>query len=113
MTLAIIIIVSVVTVLPTIGKNNGKTYKPGVLAENDRAVRQAQVAFQKYKDGEMDISAGPCLSNDLLPGWVADIVHNPRQPVDDQIENQCMAYIEGRARHFVELDMEGNVVRIK
>lgn len=112
-TLTVILVVSFVTILPTLGSDRGKTYKPGVLAENDRAVRQAQLVFQRYKDGEMDLSAGPCISNDLLPGWVADVVHNPRQPIDDQIEHQCQAYIEGRAQHYVELDMEGSVVRIK
>jgi hypothetical protein len=31
--------------------------------------------------------------------------------VDDEPENQCEAYREGEAGHFVELDPEGNFIR--
>jgi hypothetical protein len=60
---------------------------------------------------EEDLSAGPCLSNNLIPDWVADIAHNPRQAVDDLPANQCSAYREGQAHHFVELDLDGNLIR--
>lgn len=88
-------------------------YKPGVSLEYDRAVNQAQSLFSQKQKLGVDFSNGPCLSNDLLPGWVADIVHNPRQKIDDLPINQCQAYLEGRAKHFVELDLDGNVVRVQ
>ena len=88
-------------------------YKAGKWPQYDTAVNQAQHVFNlKIQTGE-DLSNGSCLSNALMPGWVADIVHSPRQPVDDLAENQCSAYLEGRAKHFVELDLEGNVIRVK
>lgn len=87
-------------------------YKPGIWKEADVALNQAQNVYEsKRQDGESFESAG-CLSNDLMPDWVADIVHNPRDPVDDLPENQCPAYIEGRATHFVELNMKGELVRV-
>lgn len=88
-------------------------YVPGRFSEHDKAVNQALVLFQEAKKTNIDLSKGPCLSNALLEGWVADIVHSPRQDLDDLPENQCSAFREGRAKHFVELDLEGNAVRVK
>lgn len=90
-----------------------KPYKPGVSKEIDTAINQAQNLYRFRKSLNEDFSKGPCLSNDLIPGWVADIVHSPRQPIDDLKENQCSAYLEGRADHFVELDLDGNLIRAK
>ena len=47
----------------------------------------------------------------IAPGWVADIAHDPRLPVDDEAENQCEAYRNGTADHFVELDPDGDYIR--
>jgi hypothetical protein len=47
----------------------------------------------------------------IKPRWVADMAHDPRQDVDDDPENQCAAYREGKADHFVELDPEGEFIR--
>ena len=87
-------------------------YKPGSWAEADLAINQAYHFYQLKQQGE-DLSSGPCLSNDLIPDWVADLVHDPRTEVDDLPENQCRAYLEGRASHFVELDIEGKLVRVQ
>lgn len=88
-------------------------YKPGLDDEIDNAVKKAQEVYKNRKNSGLEFESGPCLSNDLLPDWVVDISHNPRQKLDDLPENQCQAYIEGRAKHFVELDLEGEVIRVK
>lgn len=88
-------------------------YKAGLDDEIDSAVGRAQKIYKDRKALGMDFSSGPCLTNDLLPDWVVDIAHNPREDLDDLAENQCAAYIEGRAKHFVELDLEGEVIRVK
>lgn len=88
-------------------------YKPGLSSEFDTMVGRAQKIYKDRKALGIDLSTGPCLTNDLDDNWVADIVHNPRQPVDNLAENQCPAFLEGRATHFVELDANGEVVRIK
>ncbi len=82
-------------------------------SEVDSAVNQAQLLYRQKRERGENFSNGPCLSDALMPSWVADIVNNPRQAVDDLPENQCPAYREGRARHFVELDMEGKLMRAK
>lgn len=82
-------------------------------SEAETAVNQAKYLFSQKKLLGEDFSNGPCLSNALLPGWVLDIAHTPRENLDDLPENQCPAYLQGSATHFVELDLEGNLIRVK
>lgn len=109
--LIFISIVAVTTVVIMDGKS--KTYKKGVSPETDKAVAQARFIYEQKKKQNLDLSNGPCLSNDLMANWVLDLVHRPRQEVDNKPENQCQAYLEGRAQHFVELDLAGNLVRVR
>lgn len=79
--------------------------------EVETAINQARHLYQQEKEKGRDFSTGPCLSNALMPNWVVDTAHNPRLPLDDKVENQCPAYFEGRSKHFVELDPDGNLIR--
>lgn len=88
-------------------------YKVGKSLEFDRAVNQAKHFYGLRKAAGETFANGPCLSDALMPNWVADIVHNPRQPTDDLPAYQCPAFLEGKSKHFVELDLEGNVVSVK
>ena len=90
-----------------------KEYRPGVLQEYDDAVNKAQIIYREKKKLGIDLSSGPCLTNHLKPGWVADLVHNPRIEIDKRVENQCPVYLEGKADHFVELDLDGNVIKVR
>ena len=64
---------------------------------------------------EIDLSDGPCLSdgdvNWMIEDWVCDVAHSPRVDVDNQPENQCQTYREGKAHHFVEVDPDCNFIR--
>lgn len=88
-------------------------YQSGLSQEADRAVNQALVLFRESKRNNMDLTGGPCLSDALIPGWVADIVHKPRSSVDNLPENQCPSYLRGSSKHFVEIDTEGAVIRVR
>jgi hypothetical protein len=76
-------------------------------------VVQAQNIFEKKKEEGWDFLNGPCLSNNLLGEWVVDVAHNPREAIDDLPENQCTAFITGQVNHFIELDSEGKLIRLK
>lgn len=89
------------------------SYKPGLSTEIDTMVGRSQKLYRDRKTIGTDFSTGPCLTNDLAKDWVADLVHNPRAEMDNLPENQCPAFLEGRATHFVELDVEGEVIRVK
>ncbi|MBI2022129.1 hypothetical protein HYS93_04625 [Candidatus Daviesbacteria bacterium] len=111
--LAFLIFIAVVSLLTAMVDKRGSSYRPGLSKQYDQAVYYAQSVYRAKKKLGVDFSNGPCLTNDLLPEWVADIVHSPRESIDDLSENQCQAYLEGRAKHFVELDLDGNVVRVR
>ena len=81
-------------------------------AEKADVVRRAKRAYAKAKASGVELQSGPCLGV-IKPGWVADVAHDPRQAVDDEAANQCEAYREGDADHFVELDPDGNLIRVK
>lgn len=106
LTLGVILITAYLT-LVTNGGFSGSLSKN----EIDTAINQAKFLYQQEKERNRDFSNGPCLSEALLPDWVLDIAHNPRLPIDNLSDNQCLTYLEGRAKHFVELDTDGNLIR--
>lgn len=81
------------------------------MDRREEAIRKAQELFQQKKREGMDLSRGPCLSEEIVPDWCVDVAHNPREPIDDEPRNQCSSFREGRVHHFVELDPDGNVIR--
>ena len=108
-TLTILTIILTATITLTVNNKSAKLSK----AEVETAINQAKHFYRQEKDKGRDFSNSPCLSNALLPDWVVDIAHNPRQDEDDLPQNQCPAYREGKAKHFVELDPEGNLIRFQ
>ena len=69
---------------------------------------ETQICIQRCKEtlpSKLNLDNGPCLLNPIPehPDWVCDVAHSPRTPVDDNPENQCSAFREGRASHFIEL----------
>jgi predicted small lipoprotein YifL len=80
---------------------------------SQRAVDEAQAAFRQAQASGIVLSTGPCISESLpsLPDWVADVAHDPRQPIDDEAPNQCQRYRSGEAHHFVELNIDGQLIR--
>ena len=81
--------------------------------DRDRAVNEAVDAYHEAKARGVDLTRGPCIAEHLpgLPDWVADVAHDPRQPVDDDPAYQCSRYREQEAHHFVELDPSGKLIR--
>jgi hypothetical protein len=74
------------------------------------AVATAKLRLAALKARGADVGRGPCLGV-VAPDWVADVAHDPREDVDDEPANQCEAYRSGAATHFVELDVDGDVIR--
>lgn len=107
------LIVLLTTALLTLILNNAFVKISPSKSEIDTAINQAKYLYSQRKKLGEDFSSGPCLSEALLPGWVVDISHNPRLPIDDLPSNQCQTFREGRAKHLVELDINGNLIRAK
>ena len=62
----------------------------------------------------IDLSNGPCIGNPIeqMPDYVCDIAHNPRTDIDNLPENQCSAFRENNAEHFIELDENCELITI-
>jgi len=61
-----------------------------------------------------DLSAGPCLGNPIVgyTDWVCDVAHSPRGDVDNLPENQCSAFRQGIAKHFIEVGTDCGVIKV-
>ena len=81
--------------------------------EKERAVTAALRVYADEQAKGTDFSNGPCIAEEVIDDWSVDIAHDPRQDIDDQPENQCQFYRDRKTKHFVELDPEGNVLRVK
>lgn len=79
--------------------------------DETRAVKAAKELYEKEKENIANLEKGPCLAQEIIPDWSADIAHQPRQAVDDDPANQCQAFREGKTHHFLELDPDGNFLR--
>jgi hypothetical protein len=83
----------------------------GLKGEKEKAIEACiSLCRSKLKEG-LNISSGPCLSNEIIPNWVCDVAHWPRENVDNLKENQCSAYLQGLANHFVEVDTTCKLIR--
>lgn len=67
-----------------------------------------QLYFEKQREG-MNFSS-QCLG--VVGDYAVDVVHIPRIAEDDVKENQCEEFISGMVKKLIELDAEGNVMRI-
>ena len=91
-----------------------KIQKPlEIYSETFQAFEKCKKICENAKE-KIDLSNGPCLANPIegLENWVCDIAHNPRIEIDNLPENQCSAFREGKAKYFVELDPNCNLIKI-
>ena len=96
--------------------SNGTWIKPGVpsdvpddvKAQQDVVIGAMQLYQQKKAEGMQFNSQ--CLGN--VGNYALDVVHVPRTNEDDLPQNQCFDYLDGNVKHFIELDKDGNIVRI-
>lgn len=84
-------------------------------SEEERARLICINECKKSLEEGKDLSNGPCLLNPIkeIPNWVCDVAHNPREFIDNLEENQCSAYREGKANHFIEVDPSCNFIRAR
>ena len=75
------------------------------------SVQCQQLCQNKIADDSQDFNIGPCLSESIIPDWVCDIAHSPRQPIDNDPRNQCATFRNGTTHHFVEVDGNCNLIQ--
>ena len=99
-----ILIVSLIGIFYFLSKEN----KEDVVAD---CIHLCEEALNSGRD----LTSGPCLGDPIKnhEDWVCDVAHYPRNhSIDDLPENQCSAFREGRARHFVEVTPSCELIRI-
>lgn len=85
---------------------------PSTDMNREVIIEEAQaLAVQKKKMySESEWAKGPCLGK-VNDEWVVDIAHNPRIAIDDNPDNQCVDFAEGKVKHFVELTPDGKLIK--
>ena len=93
-------------------KHGNPSSHPDEVYQQGRAIA---CAFFIYNNEKVNgtIFDSQCLGTcDLGGGYAVDIVHSPREDVDNEIENQCESFRNGDVNKFIELDRDGKIVRI-
>lgn len=86
----------------------------GMAAKNpseEALIIQAKTLYSQSRKDGFDMANGPCLGS-LVADWAVDVVHEPRQAIDDQEGWNCEEFITGKVKNLIELDPNGNFLRI-
>jgi hypothetical protein len=83
--------------------------------QGDIALEAQYTCISLCEASDSDLSNGPCLSDDStewdIKDWVCDVAHDPREAIDNLPENQCQAFRNGEAHHFVEVNTDCEFIR--
>ncbi len=90
-------------------KHGNPSSTPEKVIQQQNAIIQARELYRTKKAEGINFSS-ECLGNS--GDYAIDIVNVPRNAEDNLAENQCADYLSGEVHSFIELDKEGNVVRI-
>ncbi len=90
-------------------KNGNPPTIPPEVTRQQEAIKLALELYQKEK--AQRVLASQCLGK--ANNYAVDLVHNPRSQEDNLQENQCPDYLQGKVSKFIEIDAEGNIVRIQ
>lgn len=90
-------------------KHGNPSSTPEEVKQQQYLINQANLLYKNAQKSGKDLTAGPCLGN-ADADTVVDIAHSPRQVIDNFSENQCAL---GTAHHFIELDINGNIIKIE
>lgn len=87
-------------------KHGNPSETPDYVLEQQEII---SCALEKFSAFSGEISS-QCLGG--CGDYAVDSVHIPRTAEDNLPENQCEDYASGIVNHFIELDKDGEIVRI-
>ncbi|MCW8965121.1 MAG: hypothetical protein OQK82_00330 [Candidatus Pacearchaeota archaeon] len=90
-------------------KHGNPSNTPIEILEQKNIISCANELYKKAQLEGMDFN-NQCLGN--CSDFAVDIVNVPRDSMDNLEENQCQEYLTGELTHFIELDKDGEIVRI-
>ncbi len=91
-------------------KHGAPSETPDYVAEQQEAISCALGLYEQKMAEGMNFSS-QCLGT--CGDYSVDIVHVPRTAEDDLAESQCQDYLNSQTIYFIELDKEGEIVRIE
>jgi len=107
--LALIIILLRGNEFNLLGKQGDSSSVSDKVQMQENALRCAHELYNDFASSKIRIDS-QCLG--VCFGYAVDFVHVPRNSSDDSKENQCSDYASGRVVNFIELDRNGDVVRV-
>ena len=90
-------------------KHGSPAKTPAGVLEQQQSINCALSLYNEAKNSGMNFSS-QCLGT--CREYVVDIVHVPRESSDNLPENQCTDFLDGAVSKFIELDKDGEIVRI-
>ncbi|MEK6892723.1 MAG: hypothetical protein AABX07_00815 [Nanoarchaeota archaeon] len=90
-------------------KHGNPAIIPQEVENQQRAIDSAIQIYNSKKIVGMNFSS-QCLGT--ITNYALDIVNAPRIAEDNLPENQCDDFKTGKVTHFIELDKNGEIVRI-
>lgn len=91
-------------------KHGFPSQTPGYVLEQQQTIQQALQLYQQKKSEGIQFSS-QCFGS--VGDYAVDIVNVPRAEEDNLAENQCEDYRNGKVKHFIEFDKNGEIVIIK
>jgi hypothetical protein len=90
-------------------KHGKPTETPTYVLNQQDAINCANNFYNSAKQSGLSFSS-QCLGS--CGNYSVDIVHVPRNEVDNLPENQCEDFRNGLTKYFIEIDKNGEIVRI-
>jgi hypothetical protein len=87
-------------------KHGNPSETPVYVLEQKEAINCAYDKFGNFDEEKSSQCLGTCKD------YAIDIVHVPRTAEDDLMTNQCEDYKNKIVSHFIELNQQGEIVRI-
>jgi Na+-transporting NADH:ubiquinone oxidoreductase subunit NqrF len=90
-------------------KHGNPAVTPSEVEEQQKAIHCADSLYNSLKQNGTRFNS-QCLGT--CGSYAVDVAHNPRIIDDNELQNQCRDFANGNLTHFIELDQNGNVIRI-
>jgi hypothetical protein len=90
-------------------KHGNPSSIPENVALQQEAIKCSALLHYKYSINETQFDS-QCLGS--CGNYAVDIVHVPRITADNEVQNQCSDFREEKVTDFIELDKDGNIMRI-
>jgi len=90
-------------------KHGNPSQTPDYVLKQQNAIDCGKILYASVKSLSVELNS-KCLGN--CEDYAVDLVNVPRNADDEKSENQCLSFTNGEMKNFIELDNNGNIVRV-